>query len=112
MNIEFLKSLLLDPQTPRTPAQATLAGWVAKCNAGIGGDNVLRHEGHTYVLGTAFNEQANGAITGAWFRFGPEGLSPLGGFTIAADGALERVPKDAELRDVLWALGTENSPPS
>ena len=64
MNIEFLKSLLLNPQTPRTPAQATLASWVAKCNAGIGGDNLFHHDGHVYVIGIEYHEQANGAITG------------------------------------------------
>ena len=110
MNIEFLKSLLLDPLKERTPAQATLASWIAKCNAGIGGDNLFHHDGRAYVIGILLTEQANGAIKGDIFRFTPDGLAHFGPFKVASDGTVERMPEP--LRDVLTAPSPENSPQS
>ena len=101
MNIEFLKSLLLDPYARRTPAQATLASWFGKCNTGIGGDNVLRApDGLLYVIGDP-EELKNLAIQGRISVFGRDGLRDCGAYKIAPDGRVERVPE--QLRDVLWS---------
>ena len=105
MNIEFLKSLLLNPQEPRTPAQATLASWVARCNTGgAGGDNLFKHNGRLYLLSAEQHEHANGAISGRVFKVtaGGAGLFDAGAFKVRQDGSVERVPE--ELRDVLTAI--------
>lgn len=110
MNIEFLKSLLLDPLKGRTPAQATLASWIAKCNTGSGGDNLLKHEGRLYVIDPTIHvrERKDGSLEGhIWFH-DQTGLHPLGRYYIAADGRVEQMPE--ELRGVLTQAFPEPAP--
>lgn len=80
-------------------AAETLASWRAECGGRVGGDNVLHHAGRTFVLDPHPRALKNGAIEGRVFRFGPTGLIDIGGYKIATDGTIDRLPD--EVRDPL-----------
>lgn len=89
-------------------AEETLAAWRSACGGSAGGENLFRHAGHVYVIEVLAPERlVNRAIRGRVYRFGPGGLVDIGGYKIAANGAVAACPE--ELRGAL--PGTERSSP-
>lgn len=77
-------------------AAATFHAWQLACLASGhgGGDNVLRIDKERYVIGEP-STLGNGAMTGRIHRFTSTGLSDIGGYKIAANGAVINLPVEA-----------------
>lgn len=91
-------------------AAATFHAWVLACLASGhgGGDNVLRVDRDRYVIGEP-RTLANGAMVGRIHRFTAHGLSDIGGYKIAADGAVIDLPLDW-MRTILLAAPAARPP--
>lgn len=75
-------------------ARETFAAWLAACQSCGGASNGLRApDGTWYYLEARPREQQNGALVGRVFKHVlGKGMEDAGGFKIAADGQVLKVP--------------------